>query len=73
MERKNLKVGEYLFGKSAMTAWVGQLLKGLGIEQKGSNINYLRKAVATEYHLHNPNAQRKIDYYSHNAWVLRLI
>jgi hypothetical protein len=56
-----------------MTAWVGQLLKGLGIEQKGSNINYLRKAVATEYHLHNPNAQRKIDYYSHNAWVLRLI
>jgi hypothetical protein len=59
MERNNLKVGEYLFGKSAMSAWVGLLLRGLGIEQKGSNINYIRKAVSTEYHLLNPNAPAK--------------
>jgi hypothetical protein len=59
MERKNLKVGDYLFGKSAMSAFVSQLLRGLGIEQIGSNINYLRKAVSTEWHLHNPNAPAK--------------
>jgi hypothetical protein len=68
MERKNLKVGDYLFGRSAMSAWVCQLLRGLGINQKGDvYIIYAKK--------YRPNIifiilmpQEKIDYYSQNEW-----
>lgn len=44
--REANKSGMYLFGKTKMTGWVGQLLDSIGIKQRTGlgNISYLRKS-----------------------------
>jgi hypothetical protein len=43
-----------------MSTWVGQLLKRLGIVQRGSNINFIRHAVSTEFYFWNDKPTAKL-------------
>ena len=56
MQNNKINVGDYLFGNYAMSMYVSNELKKIGIEQKHQAINYLRHAVSSQFHILNPNA-----------------
>ena len=53
--------GDYLFGVSKLSGYIGTMLKKIGIDNKGMAINYFRHSVALSLDKSNTNEQSVVD------------
>jgi hypothetical protein len=77
IKNNNLDYGKFLFGKTALSSFVGKNLAKVGIIVKGQNINLLRHAHSAEWRKDHPNptAEEEVAHankYSHGVHTNRL-